>query len=149
MVKPAGPVTVVPVAGAADLAAAYAVRHQVFVGEQGVPVELEVDEHDPDADHVVARRADGRVVGAGRLVVAPGGVGHLGRLAVLAEVRGAGVGVALVRALEDLARARGLSSVVLGAQVYAVGFYERLGYTAYGEDFDDAGIPHRWMRTEL
>lgn len=149
MVKPAGPVTVVPVAGAADLAAAYAVRHQVFVGEQGVPVELEVDEHDPDADHVVARLADGRVVGAGRLVVAPGGVGHLGRLAVLAEVRGAGVGVALVRALEDLARARGLSSVVLGAQVYAVGFYERLGYTAYGEDFDDAGIPHRWMRTEL
>lgn len=149
MVKPAGPVTVVPVAGAADLAAAYAVRHQVFVGEQGVPVELEVDEHDPDADHVVARLADGRVVGTGRLVLEPGGVGHLGRLAVLAEVRGAGAGAALVRALEDRARARGLASVVLGGQVYAVGFYERLGYTAYGEEFDDAGIPHRWMRTQL
>jgi predicted GNAT family N-acyltransferase len=142
-------VTVVPVGGGADLAAAYAVRHQVFVREQGVPVELEIDEHDPDADHVVARLADGTVVGTGRLVLEPEGVGHLGRLAVLAEVRGAGAGVALVRALEDRARVRGLASVVLGAQVYAVGFYERLGYTAYGEEFDDAGIPHRWMRTQL
>lgn len=149
MVSVAGPVTAGPVRGPADVEAAYAVRHQVFVLEQGVPVGLEIDEHDADADHVVARLDDGRVVGAGRIVVEPGGVGHLGRLAVLAEVRGAGAGVALVRALEDRARARGLTSVVLAAQVHAVGFYQRLGYTAYGEEFDDAGIPHRWMRTRL
>jgi predicted GNAT family N-acyltransferase len=132
----------------AEIDAAYAVRHEVFVLEQNVPVALERDQHDPTADHLLAW-VDGEVVGTIRLVEEPGGAAHLGRLVVREPARGSGVGVALVRAVEDRARQRGLSSVVLAAQTYAVGFYERLGYTAYGEVFDDAGIPHRWMRAEL
>lgn len=138
-----------------DIATAYAVRYEVFVGEQGVPADLELDELDAHADHFVA--AVGEVgVAAGRLVVEPAGfadvepalgaVGHLGRLAVRAERRGTGLGAALVRAIEERARDRGLRVVVLAAQTHAIGFYERLGYRAYGEVFDDAGLPHRWMQ---
>lgn len=138
--------------------AAYAVRTDVFVTEQGVPVELELDELDETADHFVAYD-DGRVVGAGRLVVeapgfegtdpALGPVAHLGRLAVRPETRGTGLGVDLVRAIEGRAAERGLAVVALSAQTHALGFYERLGYTAYGPEFDDAGLPHRWMRRRL
>ena len=137
-----------------DRAAAFAVRHKVFVDEQGVPVELERDERDADADHFVAS-VDGRAIGAVRLVVEPAGfegvpaehgqVGHLGRLAVLAEARGSGLGAGLLSAVEDRAAKRGLRLVYLGAQTHAVGFYERLGYHAYGAEFDDAGLPHRHM----
>lgn len=141
-----------------QLAQAYAVRHEVFVVEQGVPVELERDERDPDADHVLAL-VGSRPVGAGRLVVEPAGfagidpelgpVGHLGRLAVLAEGRGAGLGAAMVEAIEVQAAARGLRCVYLGAQTHAVRFYERLGYAIFGEEFDDAGLPHRHMWRRL
>jgi aryl-alcohol dehydrogenase-like predicted oxidoreductase/predicted GNAT family N-acyltransferase len=137
-----------------DVEQAYALRHTVFVEEQGVPVELEKDERDADADHVLVT-LDGHAVGAGRLVVEEPGfegldpehgpIGHLGRLAVLPDARGHGLGAALVRTIEDQARARGLAVVYLGAQTHAVAFYERLGYTAYGEEFDDAGLPHRHM----
>ena len=142
----------------AEVAAAYLVRHVVFVEEQGVPVELERDERDPGADHFLAR-VDGRPVGAGRLVVERAGfadldpglgpVGHLGRLAVLAEARGAGLGAALVQAVEARAAERRLAVVYLGAQTHAIAFYERLGYTAYGPQFDDAGLPHRHMQRRL
>jgi predicted GNAT family N-acyltransferase len=134
--------------GPDDVATVMAIRHEVFVVGQGVPVELEQDELDESADHFLAR-VDGAAVGAGRLVEEPGQVGHLGRLAVLDGNRGTGLGVALVRAIEQRAVERGLTSVVLAAQTQAVGFYERLGYTAYGGEFDDAGIPHRWMRRTL
>jgi predicted GNAT family N-acyltransferase len=146
------------VTSAADLAEVYRIRHVVFVDEQQVPVELERDEFDDDADHLLAR-SHGRAVGAGRLVVEPAGfadvepsagpVAHLGRLAVLGDARGSGLGVGLVRAIEERARERGLTVLVLSAQVSAVAFYERLGYTAYGPVFDDAGIDHRWMRRSL
>jgi predicted GNAT family N-acyltransferase len=141
-----------------EVAAAYAVRAEVFVGEQGVPAELELDELDDTADHFVGYDGE-RAVGAGRLVVeepgfegadpALGPVGHLGRLAVRPEARGTGLGVAMVRAIEARAGERGLAVVALSAQAYAVGFYERLGYTAYGPEFDDAGLPHRWMTRAL
>lgn len=141
-----------------DVAAALRVRYDVFVREQGVPAELETDEHDETADHVVVER-DGQVCGAGRLVVETPGfegsdprlgpVGHLGRLAVSTQARGAALGVRLVRAIEDRAQELGLRVMVLSAQTYAVVFYERLGYTAYGDEFDDAGLPHRWMRRVL
>jgi predicted GNAT family N-acyltransferase len=143
------------VSSAAERSAAYAVRTDVFVTEQGVPVELELDELDETADHFVAYD-DGRPVGAGRLVVeapgfegadpALGPVGHLGRLAVRPETRGSGLGVDLVRAIEERARSRGLAVMALSAQTHALEFYERLGYSAYGPEFDDAGLPHRWMR---
>ncbi|MFF7370770.1 GNAT family N-acetyltransferase [Streptomyces tricolor] len=142
----------------ADRAACFAVRKEVFVVEQGVAEDIEYDAYDAVAVHVLAVREDGLPLGTGRLlhgeaaVAKTGGdpsVGSLGRLAVSREARGLGVGAALVRALEDAARARGLTAVDLHAQTHALGFYERLGYTAYGPEFPDAGIPHRAMRRAL
>ncbi|MEV2196056.1 GNAT family N-acetyltransferase [Streptomyces phaeochromogenes] len=142
----------------ADREACFAVRKEVFVVEQGVPEDIEYDSYDADALHVVAVREDGLPFGAGRLLygeVAAAktggepGVGSLGRLAVLKAARGLGVGVALVRGIEDAARARGLTAVDLHAQTHALGFYERLGYVAYGPEFLDAGIAHLAMRREL
>ncbi|MCX4761305.1 GNAT family N-acetyltransferase [Streptomyces sp. NBC_01275] len=142
----------------ADLEACFAVRKEVFVGEQGVPEDLEYDAYDTVAVHVLAVREDGSALGAGRLLYGEAAaaktdgdlsVGSLGRLAVKKEARGLGVGVALVRALEEAARARGLAAVDLHAQTQALGFYERLGYAAYGPEFPDAGIAHRAMRRSL
>ncbi|MET8243498.1 GNAT family N-acetyltransferase [Streptomyces sp. NPDC005202] len=142
----------------ADREACFAVRKEVFVGEQGVPEEIEYDAYDAVALHVHAVREDGVPLGTGRLLYGEaaaaktGGdpaVGSLGRLALAKEARGRGVGVALVRAIEDAARARGLAAVDLHAQTHALGFYERLGYEAYGPEFLDAGIPHRAMRRAL
>lgn len=142
----------------ADREACFRVRKQVFVVEQGVPQEIEYDAYDAVAVHVLAVREDGEPLGAGRLLHGEAAVGRtdgdltvgsLGRLAVTREARGLGIGVALVRAIEDAARARGLAAVDLHAQTHALGFYERLGYEAYGPEFPDAGIPHRAMRRAL
>jgi predicted GNAT family N-acyltransferase len=130
-----------------DLTAAYAVRHAVFVVGQQVPAELERDTADESAIHVVAE-AGGRVVGAGRLVV-DGDVGVLGRLAVLPELRGIGLGVRLVHLIEQQATERGCRMIELHAQVPVRGFYERLGYRAHGEEYDEAGMPHISMRKIL
>lgn len=144
--------------GTDDLEACFAVRKEVFVVEQQVPQDLEYDTYDADAVHVIAVRDDGLPLGTGRLLTGAaaaaknGGdaeVGALGRLAVTRAARGLGVGAALVRAIEDTARARGLTAVDLHAQTHALGFYERLGYEVYGPEFPDAGIPHRAMRKAL
>ncbi|MFG3527905.1 GNAT family N-acetyltransferase [Streptomyces sp. NPDC047917] len=141
-----------------DLAACFLVRKAVFVGEQEVPEEIEYDELDAVALHVIAVAADGSALGTGRLLHGPaaagrtGGdpaVGSLGRLAVTRQARGLGIGAALVRAIEDAARELGLDAVDLHAQTHALGFYERLGYVVYGPEFPDAGIPHRAMRRAL
>ncbi len=143
---------------AADLEACFALRKAVFVAEQQVPEEIEYDAYDAGAVHVLAVDEDGVPLGTGRLLTGEAaaaknggdaGVGALGRLAVTATARGLGVGAALVGAIEDAARARGLTAVDLHAQTHAVGFYERLGYEAYGPEFPDAGIPHRAMRKPL
>ncbi|GAA4945570.1 GNAT family N-acetyltransferase [Streptomonospora halophila] len=126
-----------------DRAAVFAIRGAVFVAEQGVPIAEEWDSRDLAADHLLAR-AGGVPVGTGRLVT-EGERGVLGRLAVLPEARGTGAGAALVRAVEDRARKLGLGAVELHAQTRALDFYERLGYTARGEEFMDAGIVHRDM----
>lgn len=121
-------------------------REQVFVHEQGVPMDVEMDVLDAEADHFIARLGS-RVVGAGRLVADPGGgTGVLGRLAVARSARGTGLGKALVAAIEQRARERGLDAVELHAQVHARGFYERLGYVAEGDVYDEAGIAHITMR---
>ncbi|MFH9721621.1 GNAT family N-acetyltransferase [Streptomyces sp. NPDC017254] len=144
--------------GAEDREACFAVRREVFVEEQGVPRELEYDTYDATAAHVLAVREDGVPLGTGRLLSgadavgrtgADASVGSLGRLAVSKAARGLGVGAALVRAVEDVARERGLSAVDLHAQTHALGFYERLGYEAYGPEFPDADMPHRAMRKVL
>ncbi|MGW6910642.1 GNAT family N-acetyltransferase [Streptomyces sp. NPDC054940] len=142
----------------ADREACFAVRKEVFVGEQGVAEDIEYDAYDATAVHVLAIREDGVPLGTGRLLYGEAAsvkvdgdpsVGSLGRLAVTQAARGLGVGAALVRAIEEAARARGLAAVDLHAQTHALGFYERLGYVAYGPEFPDAGIPHRAMRRAL
>ena len=137
-----------PPRGSAERAAAAAVRRTVFVEGQGVPPELEVDGLDDVADHVVAR-LDGRVVATGRLLPADRRTRKVQRMAVLPEARGAGVGLAVLRALEARARELGAPAVVLSAQTTARGFYERAGYTAHGEEFTEAGIRHVAMRRAL
>ena len=150
----------VRLATGADLDAVYALRHDVFVVGQGVPVELERDELDAGADHAVALRDD-RVVGTGRLVDGridedgrlepdtPGTVGTVGRMAVHDAVRRTGVGRALLDLLVQRAADRGLPAVELHAQVHARSFYERAGFTAFGEVYLEAGIEHLGMRREL
>ncbi|MER6468340.1 GNAT family N-acetyltransferase [Streptomyces collinus] len=152
------PVTVRIAEDPADREACFAIRKEVFVAEQGVPQDIEYDAYDAVAVHVLAVREDGEPLGTGRLLFGEvaaaktGGdasVGSLGRLAVAGAARGLGIGVALVRAIEEAARAHGLTAVDLHAQTHAMGFYERLGYEAYGPEFLDAGIPHRSMRRAL
>jgi predicted GNAT family N-acyltransferase len=123
-----------------DRGALRAVREQVFVREQAVPIELEWDEFDPLCQHVVAEAA-GRVIGTGRLLPD----GHIGRMAVLESWRGQGVGSALLESLMQIAGNRGIRRVKLNAQSRAVAFYLRHGFVAEGEEFIEAGIPHRSM----
>ena len=123
---------------AAELAA---VRTAVFVREQEVPAELEMDDLDDGAKHVLARTAEGVPVGTGRLLAD----GHIGRLAVLRDFRGSGLGGRLLNALVEQAREDGLSRVYLDAQIHALGFYQRWGFVAEGAEFYEAGIPHQRM----
>lgn len=139
----------ITVAGPADMADVYALRERVFVVEQHVPVDIERDTDDEVAVHVVARApVSGEVVGTGRLVP-DGERGRVGRMAVAPEWRGRGLGSRVLAALEDAARSRGFTGVDLHAQAHALGFYERAGYEAHGDEFDEAGIPHRHMRKPL
>jgi predicted GNAT family N-acyltransferase len=117
----------------------------VFVLEQRVPADLERDPLDPDCRHVLARDATGRPIGTGRLTPD----GRIGRMAVLRERRGQGVGAALLEALLEVARARGLPEVHLHAQQHARGFYARHGFEVEGSPFEEAGIPHIGMRMKL
>jgi predicted GNAT family N-acyltransferase len=120
-------------------------RFEVFVREQGVPKELEVDGLDPDCEHAAAFALDGRLVGTARLLPD----GHIGRVAVARECRGYQVGTRLMQRLIVRARARGLAAVQVNAQCAVLGFYQRLGFTVYGEEFMEAGIAHRSMSLVL
>jgi predicted GNAT family N-acyltransferase len=144
---------VVLVTTADQMREALAVRRRVFIEEENVPEDEEIDNNDtPDATgcrHVLVR-LDGFPVATGRLLLyEPDGRVHIGRVAVLAEHRRRGIGRAVMRALHDLARFRNAKSVTLAAQLHAIGFYERLGYVARGDVFLDAGIEHRWMDSDL
>lgn len=131
----------------AERTAAYAVRRRVFQDEQGVPAELEFDADDELAAHVIAA-VDGTVVGTGRVVLHDDDA-KIGRMAVLPQWRKHGIGRALLAALLREAARRGATRAVLHAQVHALGFYAREGFTAVGEEFEEAGIPHRRMEREL
>ncbi len=148
-------VTVRRVVTREDLEAAWAVRFEVFVHEQRVPVEEEVDAADtsPTTLHVLAE-VDGAVVGTGRLLTDPAhpGVVHIGRVAVRRTIRGLGVGAAIMRALEAIAVADFAEAlpgggrrvrIELSAQEQAVGFYQDVGYVVGQERYLDAGIWHR------
>lgn len=125
---------------AGELLDAYAVRRNVFVVEQQVPASIERDDLDDAASHVVAY-LDGVAAGTGRLVVS-GDVGRVGRMAVRAPARRAGIGAAILRELESIAVDRGCKIIELHAQRHAAIFYQSLGYAAYGEPFVEAGIEH-------
>ena len=129
---------------ATDPAACFALRHTVFVEEQGVPVEEEQDALDETAVHLLASLGD-KVVGAARVVMQDQ-TAKIGRVCVAKDQRGTGLGAGLIDAGIAAARRRGAKDVVLGAQVSALGFYERLGFVAFGPVFDDAGIDHQMMR---
>jgi len=120
-------------------------RWTVFVEEQNVPPSLEIDEHDgTDAVHALAL-LDGIPAGTGRFVFVGPGLVRIGRMAVVDDARGKGLGRALLRFLEDEALRRGARRFTLNAQVSARRFYEKAGYQAIGAVFDDADIPHLRM----
>ena len=121
------------------------IRFAVFVEEQKVPAESEIDESDPRCVHALARDADGKAVGTGRLLPD----GHIGRMAVLPEARGRGVGSALLAALMAEARRRGHAQAVLSAQTHAIPFYRRHGYAVVSGEYMDCGIPHVDMECDL
>jgi predicted GNAT family N-acyltransferase len=131
----------------AERAAAMAIRHAVFVDEQDVPPELEIDGLDDEATHLVAVR-DGTVVATCRLL-AHGATVHLGRLAVDASARRQGIAGMLVQAADDWAREHGADRLLLSAQTYATGLYLAAGYTAVGKPYMEAGIEHVDMELEL
>ena len=122
-----------------------AIRTTVFVGEQGVPPEIEIDGRDPGCAHVVAESDSGEAVGTGRLMPD----GRIGRMAVLAAWRGRGVGAAMLEALVAEARRRGFRETYLHAQAHAKAFYARHGFVVEGEEYLEAGIPHIGMRAKL
>jgi predicted GNAT family N-acyltransferase len=121
------------------------VRRKVFIEEQQVPEELEWDGEDEVSSHVLAVAADGMPIGTARLLRD----GHIGRMAVVKEWRGRGVGSALMSHLLDLARASGHEVVRLHAQTHAAGFYAKHGFAVEGGEFMEAGIPHVVMTRTL
>ena len=125
--------------------AAFALRREVFVWEQKVPEEMENDEYDLTATHFVAVLA-GEVVGTLRVIAQP--EHHkIGRVAVHQAFRGRGIAKAMMLAAMSHARVAGSDRFYLTAQTDKLGMYEKLGFVAYGDIFDDAGIPHLSMRT--
>lgn len=134
-----------PATWAVDGEALRAIREGVFVAEQGVPPEEELDALDAGAEHVLARTAAGEAIGTARLT----NDGRIGRMAVVPEWRGQGVGAAMLRHLLEQARARGLPEVTLHAQTHCIDFYSRAGFIAEGPEFDECGIAHRNMRLAL
>ena len=120
------------------------IRFTVFVEEQGVPLEIEIDEHDPLCVHAIAFE-DGKPVGTGRLLPD----GHIGRMAVLKEWRNRGIGGLLLNALIERARQRGDARVILSAQINAARFYEAHGFSRHGDEYMEAGIRHQEMRRQL
>lgn len=131
-----------------DIAACRALRRRVFIDEQGVSEADELDGRDDTALHFLAR-AKGRAVGTARLLLA-GRSAKIGRVCVLPEWRGQGIGAALIRAaVAHCAQMGEIDEVRLGAQMHALGFYARLGFVADGAAFMDAGIAHRMMVLRL
>ncbi|MEO0682471.1 MAG: GNAT family N-acetyltransferase [Pseudomonadota bacterium] len=134
-------------AGEAEVAACLALRWAVFVEEQGVPEPDEIDGEDEACAHVLGR-IDGAPAAAARLKRL-GPKMKIQRVCVARDLRGRGLGAAVIRFCVAQARAEGAAEAVLGAQTHALGFYEGLGFAPFGPVYDDAGIPHRDMRRAL
>ena len=130
-----------------DMDKVFKIREEVFVKEQGVPVELEKDEYDEVAAHVLVMN-DEKPVGCGRVYL-KGDAGKMGRIAVAKEYRKQGYGRLVCEGLIEAARELGAKEAVLGAQLTAIPFYENLGFEQEGDIFVDAGIDHIMMRKIL
>ena len=131
-----------------DLAACLELRRIVFMEEQGVSEADERDGRDGEALHVLAT-AEGEPLGCARILL-DGTVAKIGRVCVLQDARGSGLGAAIITACLDVARGQpGVTRAKLGAQTHALSFYEQLGFTALGPVYDDAGLPHRDMERPL
>lgn len=127
-----------------ELELAFAVRKEVFVEEQGVPLHLELDEYDDTAIHFIVK--DGlQTIGAARLREVENKVGKVERVCVLEPYRGKKLGFLIMQKVEDYANAHGFKKLKLNAQSYAIPFYEKLQYVVTSPEFMDAGIPHRSM----
>ena len=126
---------------------AYSIRRRVFVEEQGVPEEMELDEFDLNALHALAY-ADSECIGTARLVTLSGSIGNIGRIgrmAVLPKYRGQGIGRQLLEALLKASQSQNIKQVELHAQVSVIPFYEQFRFIAQGDIYDEAGIAHRDM----
>lgn len=118
------------------------VRRAVFIEEQNVPESLELDGKDPDCRHVLACDKSGTPVGTARIDKS----GRIGRMAVLREYRNLGIGREILRVIMDYGRSNGITDFHVSSQVSAVGFYEKMGFISFGEEFEEAGIMHIKMR---
>jgi len=141
----APPFTVRPVNWNASRELLRGIRRCVFIEEQRVPEELEWDDADERAYHVLATDGEGHPIGTGRLKLDC----RIGRMAVLEGWRRRGVGAAILLSLLELARKEGCNVVRLHAQTHAIDFYAKHGFSAVGAEFDEAGIPHREMEIRL
>ncbi|KEJ90579.1 GNAT family N-acetyltransferase [Sulfitobacter donghicola] len=130
-----------------DRETCYALRHQVFVQEQGYSAEGEIDELDPVSIHLLAEQ-DGTPIGTARVFIKED-TAKIGRVCVLRSGRGTGLGARLIQAAVQVARQNKMARVVLGAQAHAVGFYEKLGFRAFAEPYLDEGEPHQMMEKNL
>jgi ElaA protein len=130
-----------------ELAAALALREEVFCGEQGVTLDGDRDGLDGEALQLVA--VEDEVLGTCRMLIEPGGTAKFGRLCVRSSARGRGIAAALLAAAEEEARAAGAVRIGMHAQTDALPLYQRAGYTAYGERFDEEGIEHLGMEKQL
>jgi predicted GNAT family N-acyltransferase len=140
-------ISVVEIADRPQMELAWAIRRLVFIEEQHVPEDVEMDSEDAQAFHVLA--LDGsQPVGCGRMVAHEGYV-KIGRMAVLRERRGEGIGRIILTFLMEAAKRRGFSHAILHAQLTAEGFYLKNGYIPEGEVFEEAGIAHRRMSRDL
>lgn len=127
-----------------ELADAFEVRRTVFVHEQNVPEEEEIDQFENDSVHFVLY-VNGKSAGAGRFRILEG-IGKVERICVLKEHRNTGAGVAIMKKIEEYAASQGISALKLNAQTQAIPFYSKLGYEIVSEEFLDAGIPHKTMK---
>lgn len=131
-----------------ELAEAFEVRKSVFIHEQNVPEEEEIDQFESDSVHFVLYDDNRKAAGAGRFRVLDG-IGKVERICVLKENRKTGAGVAVMNKIEDYAKSQGISTLKLNAQTHAIPFYSKLGYETVSEEFMDAGIPHKTMKKSL
>lgn len=141
-------VTVKVVSTEEELQLAYEVRKKVFVDEQGVPEHLELDDFDATAIHFIVQ-TNRETIGAARLRELDSGVGKIERVSIVKEQRGKNLGILIMQHIEQYAREHGWKKLKLNAQVYALPFYEKLGYVITSPEFLDAYIPHRAMEKEI